>query len=66
MYLTTPINQLIGKQDNTNLSSKCQVSWANDKRFNIPLWSYTFAETVSWIWCLTIMSDKYDIQYAWF
>ena len=66
IYLFSPINNAIGKQDNWNISTKNQTAWANDKRFWAPLWVYTFAETISWLWCLTVMSDKYDIKYAWF
>jgi len=60
MYLSTPLNGLMGPGDNTNISAKCQTAWANDKRFWLPLYSYTILETISWIWCLVVMSDNFD------
>jgi hypothetical protein len=66
MYVVVPLNGLMGPGDNTNISDKCQAAWANDKRFLLPLYLYTFLETISWIWALTVMSDVVNPQYAWF
>jgi len=62
MYLAAYLNGcgMLGPGDNTNISAKSQTAWANDKRFCIPLYTFTVIETISWMWCLVVMSDIVD------
>lgn len=66
MFIAVPTSNLITEGDNQNLAFKSEKVFIKDKRFWIPLWSYSIAETITWIWALIIFSDKVNIDLYWF
>lgn len=66
MFLVCPISNLITEGDNQNLSLKSEKAFFGDKRFWIPLYTFNFLETMTWIWALIIWSDKVNIDLYWF
>ena len=59
------LSGLFGPPDNQNISKKNQREWENDYRFLLPLYCYTFLETISWLYCLILMSDSVGNDYEW-
>lgn len=45
-------------QDKKNISKKSEKIFMKDWRFNIPLYTCHFVETLTWIWALCVMSDQ--------
>jgi alkane 1-monooxygenase len=45
---------------------KSEKAFFKDKRFWIPLYVFSFLETMSWIWALILFSDKVNIDMYWF
>lgn len=64
-FLISPLDNILTVGDNLNLSAKSQVAFANDMRFVIPLYTYVFAETITWIWFLLAMSDQVNVEKHW-
>jgi len=48
---------MIAPDDQINISPKSEMAHYKDKRWNIPLYTYIFLETATWIWALIVMSD---------
>jgi len=57
IFIVVPLGGLTGGGDNQNISDKFQQIWANDKRFQYPLYSYAILSILQWIWCLIVLSD---------
>jgi len=51
--------------DNYNLSKNTEKTFMNDTRFDIPLQSFVFVETLCWIWGLIVCSDKVNTNILW-
>jgi len=57
---------MVTETDNFNLSKKVEKVYHNDWRFLLPLYSMVFFETLNWIWCLIVVSDKVHFEHPWF
>ena len=66
MFLACPIMNALLPEDNENLAQKCEKAFHNDKRFWLPLYVFSFLETITWIWALIVISDDFNPEYRWF
>jgi hypothetical protein len=64
--LGNPHTNLMDEDDKYNLSRKSEKAFMNDLRFLIPLYAIIVLETLTWIWALTMMSDKVHIKLPFF
>lgn len=51
--------QMRAHETEENLDRKSEKLWKEDKRFMGPLYAYVALDTLSWLWCLCVISGVY-------